>query len=438
MRKVLLFTQLLAYTFYSHSQNINTNALNFGWLPQDDVRGEWVNIPNSPISGSFTIEFWVKGAMASGSYNGHWWTGLGIIDADIYGGFFATPDNDFGISLSDYGKIAFGVGALGGNDVTIKTTSDVNDQQWHHIAATWDQSSKAMKLYLDGTLNASGTSSNSSNRTPTSIVMGKLAWSANNWGGTLDEVRIWNVARTGSQIASNKDKQINGAMPGLVASYHFNQGVASGNNTGVTTLLDDSGNNRNGTLYNFNLSTDFSNWVSAGFTLPVIWQSFTAKKKSTGVELNWSTGSEQNTKDFEVQFSKNTQDWSALGSVAAAGNSSTARQYSFMHNNPLKGNAYNYYRILQRDLDGKFSYSKIVSIVFNEPGPEVQIYPNPALDNVTIYVAEKQEIRISNMAGATIWQGVMNAGRHQLPVSHLPKGSYMITYKTGSQIILIQ
>ncbi len=180
------------------------------------------------------------------------------------------------------------------------------------------------------------------------------------------------------------------------------------------------------------------NWVSSGVTLPVAWQSFTAVKQPNIVELNWSTASEQNTKDFEVQYSTNTQDWSALGTVAAAGNSSTTKEYNFTHNSPLKGSIYNYYRIKQNDLDGKFSYSKIVSIIYNEPGPDVRLYPNPVKDIITIYLAESQQLRLVNMAGATVWQGFKTAGRTQLSVSHLPKGVYMLLTLKGPQQILIQ
>jgi hypothetical protein len=250
--------------------------------------------------------------------------------------------------------------------------------------------------------------------------------------GIIDEVRIWNVARTASEILSYKDKQINGAATGLVASYHFNEG--SGSSLGY----DVGASGYTGTLTNFALSGTTSNWVSAGVTLPVTWQSFTAWKHPNSVELNWSTASEQNTKDFEVQYSTNTQDWSVLGSVTAAGNSSTTKDYNFTHNSPLKGSIYNYYRIKQNDLDGKFSYSKIVSIIYDEPGNDVMLYPNPVRDVITIFLAESQQLRLLNMAGATVWHGNMAAGRNQLSVSHLPKGVYVLQTIKGPQQIIIQ
>lgn len=49
---------------------------------------------------------------------------------------------------------------------------------------------------------------------------------------------------------------------GLLATYYFNQGAANSDNSGVTTLTDAMGNNRNGALENFALSGTSSNWSS--------------------------------------------------------------------------------------------------------------------------------------------------------------------------------
>lgn len=173
-------------------------------------------------------------------------------------------------------------------------------------------------------------------------------------------------------------------------------------------------------------------------TLPVTWLSFTAEKQGTGALLKWSTASEQNTKDFEVQHSTNTLSWTALGSVMAAGNSTTARQYSFTHNTPFKGGVYNYYRILQRDLDGKFSYSKIASLIYDEPGADVIVYPNPAKEAVTIYLAESKEVKLVNVTGATVWRGTLAAGRNNISLSHLAKGVYWVVTGSVKKQLLIQ
>ena len=169
-------------------------------------------------------------------------------------------------------------------------------------------------------------------------------------------------------------------------------------------------------------------------TLPVTWETISAQKQNSQVLINWSTASEQNTKDFEVQYSTNTTNWDAIGTIKAAGNSSATRNYSFTHQTPLKNSAYNYYRILQRDLDGKFSYSKIVSIIFSEPGPDMSVYPNPVSDVLTVYLSESKLVRLINAAGAIVWQSNLPAGRNQISVSQYSKGVYVLT--AGGSLIV--
>jgi hypothetical protein len=215
---------------------------------------------------------------------------------------------------------------------------------------------------------------------------------------------------------------------------HHN-GTQWGTITGTTTY-----NLTTGTLTHTGYIGNFSPFAIAQSSgaLPVTWLSFTAQKQGEKSFLTWSTASEQNTKDFEVQHSTNTLSWTPLGTVAAAGNSTTTRQYSFTHATPFKGSVYNYYRILQRDLDGKFSYSKIASLIYDDPGPDVFVYPNPATGTVTIYLAESQEVRLINLAGATVWKGTLAAGRNQLPLTHLAKGMYWVLTETVKKQLLVQ
>ncbi|MDP1799878.1 MAG: T9SS type A sorting domain-containing protein, partial [Bacteroidota bacterium] len=79
-----------------------------------------------------------------------------------------------------------------------------------------------------------------------------------------DEVRIWNVARTRCQINTYKNCEIPANAPGLLVNYHFNQGIANGNNTAVTTLTDATSSAITGTLAGITLTGTASNWVAPG------------------------------------------------------------------------------------------------------------------------------------------------------------------------------
>ena len=83
-------------------------------------------------------------------------------------------------------------------------------------------------------------------------------------GGMMDEVRIWNIALTPSQIQNNYNYALINNETGLVALYHFNQNYDGVNNAGETTLLDATANNNDGTLMDFTLNGSTSNWLQPG------------------------------------------------------------------------------------------------------------------------------------------------------------------------------
>jgi Secretion system C-terminal sorting domain len=118
----------------------------------------------------------------------------------------------------------------------------------------------------------------------------------------------------------------------------------------------------------------------------------------------------------------------------AAGNSSTVRNYQYVHQGPFKTSLQHYYRILQRDLDGKFSYSKVIWIDYPEGARDLVLYPNPASDVLHVSITERLELRLVNTQGVVVWKGVLPAGRHEIPVSNFAAGNYILqagkeTYK---------
>ena len=77
----------------------------------------------------------------------------------------------------------------------------------------------------------------------------------------MDDVRIWNVARTQTEIQTNMNTELAGTETGLKAYYLFNQGISSGNNTTITSVTDKTANVLNGTLNNFAKTGATSNFV---------------------------------------------------------------------------------------------------------------------------------------------------------------------------------
>jgi hypothetical protein len=132
---------------------------------------------------------------------------------------------------------------------------------WTHVAVTFDDPTNTLILYKNGAVVATSTSAPA--YVAEDIQIG--AYQASNFfQGMIDEVRIWDVVRTQCEINSYMNCEIPSSSTGLVANYHFNQGIDGGINSAITTLSDDSGNSNTGTLNNFSLSGTSSNWIAPG------------------------------------------------------------------------------------------------------------------------------------------------------------------------------
>ena len=139
--------------------------------------------------------------------------------------------------------------------------------QWQHYAVTLDDATNTGTMYIDGVQVGQNT-----NMTLTPMALGNLPnnylgksqWADPYFDGKMDEVRLWNYAKTASQVTCQKDFELTGAETGLVAYFNFNQGFANSSNPGVTTLDDLTANNNDGALTNFALTGTGSNWTEPG------------------------------------------------------------------------------------------------------------------------------------------------------------------------------
>ena len=134
-------------------------------------------------------------------------------------------------------------------------TTSIQNNQWHHVALTLNGgssvSTNALKMYLDGNYMTSGNGSQLWNHNPANIGRTRSGsryhnGTGNNYtfNGKIDEVRIWNVARTGSQIAAKKDTILAGNETGLTAYYNFQE------NTGNTANDTQTQSNNDGSISN--------------------------------------------------------------------------------------------------------------------------------------------------------------------------------------------
>lgn len=144
------------------------------------------------------------------------------------------------------------------NNVSTGVTGlSFNDGRWNHMAVTWRSSDGQVQVYKNGELGYTGAVS-SGHTIPSGGCLA-LAQEQDNVGtnydetqalrGKLDEVRIWNVVRTGTEIRENMGKPIPGNTSNLVAYYRFNESSGA-------VLPDATAGGHNGTLVNM----DDSDW----------------------------------------------------------------------------------------------------------------------------------------------------------------------------------
>jgi hypothetical protein len=94
--------------------------------------------------------------------------------------------------------------------------------------------------------------------------------------------------------------------------------------------------------------------------LPIEMLNFDGTCHGGTVELNWATASETNNDYFTIESLTDGMNFSAIGTIDGAGNSTGILHYHFTDADARSGT--NYYRIRQTDFNGQFSFSKIIAI----------------------------------------------------------------------------
>ncbi|MFN8344324.1 MAG: choice-of-anchor D domain-containing protein [Spirosomataceae bacterium] len=213
-----------------------------------------VSIPNTAALqlDQFTLETWFNPSTAANFPPSP--------AALIAKGAAGTPDY-FMVPMFNARKILAGFWA-GATAVTVLSTTDLAQNTWYHLAVTFDGTT--LKMYVNGVLENTVSAAGLHPQVTTNALSLGLTNGNQYVNGAMDEVRIWNTARTCDQISRLRNCELTGSEANLVAYYKFNQGAAEGTNTGVTTLTDATANGNNGTLNGFALSGSTSNWVTPG------------------------------------------------------------------------------------------------------------------------------------------------------------------------------
>lgn len=111
---------------------------------------------------------------------------------------------------------------------------------WYHVAARFDGASNQVKFFVDGIQQGPTrtTTINTTHDTALDFAVGGRDGGAKTFDGLMDEVRVWDVARTPSEIHADRYEQLMGTEPGLAGYWRLN-----GDFLDETSNLNDLSNN---------------------------------------------------------------------------------------------------------------------------------------------------------------------------------------------------
>ncbi len=178
----------------------------------------------------------------------------------------------------------------------------------------------------------------------------------------------------------------------------------------------------------FTSQTSFSQFEigSTSSPLPMTLLSFEGKRKDNdNVNLTWKTATEINNKGFEIETSKNAIDFTKIAFSDGFGHSNTIKNYTL----DTKNNEDSYYRLKQIDFNGSFSYSNVIFIKAGET--EINIYPIPTTDNLTIELnnwknGDINAFELQDLQGKLLLKDIFKGNKTTIDLAHLSKGLYLL------------
>jgi hypothetical protein len=254
-------------------------------------------------------------------------------------------------------------------------------------------------------------------------------------GTTTIQVRKdlhWTVTPANGLAGGNYNLDAQGTGFGLIGTMSdlrltlINSGIGTAALNGGTILNPQI--NRTG-LSAGNLSNSFyvGSINSVSSPLPITLISFTAELKNDEVRLNWSTSAEINNDFFTIQKSKDEAGWEDVLHIPGNGTSNITQFYSADDNQPYSG--ISYYRLRQTDIDGKESYSPIVSVKNSKEISGISVYPNPVSNQLYILFPSfgNYQIAIEGIGGQNIRSSLtVSGGNFTIDVSQFRPGIYFI------------
>ena len=298
-------------------------------------------------------------------------------------------------------------------------------------------------------------------------IVGDRVWVDQNFNGIQDQgeaplsgVKVSAYKSTGTMVSegiSGADGQF--TLDGMIQGDYYVKFELPGTSYGFTRPhagFDDVDSDVDGTfgygstqMYRIQ-SGEVRPTIDAGVVsqvLAVEWLSFDGNYNGSFTELDWTTRVDINTDHFVIERRHESEtDFKEIGQVEANSDMTlTSHEYDFDDFDVTQSGVY-YYRLKQFDKNGRFTYSKIISIrVSTEDELNVFIYPNPVNDllKVELWIPQDTEldVRVFDQTGKTVlyapFSEYKTKGKYSelLNTANLISGQYVLQIKTISGVI---
>jgi hypothetical protein len=239
-------------TVMDQTGNGNNGNMGVRGLVFDGI-DDYIVVPDTnkiSLLGDFTIEVWVN-----------------VTDFNDYRGILGktlsnqpAPFDMYLVQNSGLPRLLVGNGTT---SQTVEGTTAPLPGTWAHLAVV--KNGTSITHYLNGTLNGSGTITTVPADNNNTMIIGSRADLFTKMKGSMDELRIWNTARTATEINTYINQTLIGTEAGLVGYYQLNDGIANDSTTMMSVIQDKSTDPNNGMANNF-ANTNIYYW---GFGAPV-------------------------------------------------------------------------------------------------------------------------------------------------------------------------
>ena len=192
-----------------------------------------------------------------------------------------------------------------------------------------------------------------------------------------------------------------------------------------------------------NIFLDDINIYKVANSLPLTLLSFKVLQNVKNITCKWETSKEIDVKDFYIERSKDGVNFENIGLVSAIGNTTNTSSYQFIDESAFNINAgILYYRLRTNDVNGKFSYSNVLTIKIGEK-QILQLYPNPAKDFISLHINNSSVKTTNNIIQMVDYLGrvlmqqkvSVNTGNKtvEFNINALPKGNYVMIVKNETE-----